>query len=444
MSINSYILMLTRYVDLGNEVLNGIFVSCIIMCVPLFVNYFTLYAPIIKKWIIDLIYGKGASVYYYYQSSASPENCTEYEEIKSLIWYLRKHNKFDDVDLQKMDNQFLPFRTNYISIDLSNKKYRILFNIQKNKTDNKDAVDESLLIGSVCITCVDGKISDVQDLIKYVFDSHKDHLNKQTWKLEFFSYNKRRRLFSLDEKSNWCSIDSPFESIVLPIKIENEFMKKINSFLDSEDNYTKNNIPYKRIIYLNGKPGTGKTSLAIMVARYLKRNIYTIKLNEITSDELLSNIFCSIRSTKGIILIEEFDCCPQVTNRKILKENHSNETNSNKDSTDDKSKCFTLGTLLSEMDGMRPWNGEIIFITTNHMEEIDPALLRPGRCDYVMNYDNMSSEDICRLIYKRTDKEVSSDKLHEIPDKKYSPAEIQGKIIDNINDYDGLMKDICN
>ena len=443
-SLNNYVLMLTRYIDFGNEVLNGIFISSIVMSIPLLINYLSYYVPIITRWITSLIYGKGTSVYYYYQSSASSENYSEYEEIKSLIWYLRENEKFDNIDLQKMDRQFLPYNRSYIDIEFEKQKYSILFNIRKNKNENKEAIDDSLLTGSICVTSTNGTIKDVQNFIKSIKNLHKEHQKKKTWKLQFMSYNKRRKLFSLDEQSEWGTIESPFESIVLPIETENEFMRKITLFLSSSENYAKHNIPYKKIIYLNGKPGTGKTSLAIMTARYLKRNLYTIKLNDIPSDETLSSMFCLVRNTKSIILIEEFDCCPQVTSRNITRSKSKDNIDTSKSSDKVKEDGFTLGTLLSEMDGMKPWNGEIIFITTNHMEDIDPALLRPGRCDYIINFDNMASIDICRLIHKRTNQEIPLERQSSIPDKKYSAAEIQGKIIDYMDDYDELINSICS
>ena len=42
----------------------------------------------------------------------------------------------------------------------------------------------------------------------------------------------------------------------------------------------------------------------------------------------------------------------------------------------------TFSGLLNALDGVRSQEGRILFMTTNHREKLDPALLRPGRADY--------------------------------------------------------------
>ena len=46
--------------------------------------------------------------------------------------------------------------------------------------------------------------------------------------------------------------------------------------------------------------------------------------------------------------------------------------------------------LLNALDGVRSQEGRILFMTTNHKEKLDPALLRPGRCDFHVLLNNAS------------------------------------------------------
>jgi chaperone BCS1 len=55
-----------------------------------------------------------------------------------------------------------------------------------------------------------------------------------------------------------------------------------------------------------------------------------------------------------------------------------------------KSKLSFSG-FLNALDGVRSQEGQILFMTTNHRERLDPALLRPGRADVHVNL-NYASE----------------------------------------------------
>jgi len=51
-------------------------------------------------------------------------------------------------------------------------------------------------------------------------------------------------------------------------------------------------------------------------------------------------------------------------------------------------KQISFSGLLNALDGVRAQEGRIIFMTTNHPEKLDPALMRPGRADFhaLINY----------------------------------------------------------
>jgi chaperone BCS1 len=48
----------------------------------------------------------------------------------------------------------------------------------------------------------------------------------------------------------------------------------------------------------------------------------------------------------------------------------------------------TFSGLLNALDGVRSQEGQIVFLTSNHKDSLDPALLRPGRADFhaFLNY----------------------------------------------------------
>jgi chaperone BCS1 len=60
---------------------------------------------------------------------------------------------------------------------------------------------------------------------------------------------------------------------------------------------------------------------------------------------------------------------------------------------------------------VRSQEGQVLFMTTNHKERLDPALLRPGRADVHVRLDLASEKQIrglfCRFFPNRQDLEES-------------------------------------
>lgn len=65
---------------------------------------------------------------------------------------------------------------------------------------------------------------------------------------------------------------------------------------------------------------------------------------------------------KSIVLLEDVDA---------IFINRKNNTKSS----------ISFSNLLNALDGIRSSEGRILFMTTNHKDKLDPALLRPGRAD---------------------------------------------------------------
>jgi mitochondrial chaperone BCS1 len=55
-----------------------------------------------------------------------------------------------------------------------------------------------------------------------------------------------------------------------------------------------------------------------------------------------------------------------------------------------KNSNVSFSGLLNAIDGIRSQEGRILILTTNHKEKLDPALLRPGRCDLQIHLNNAS------------------------------------------------------
>jgi transitional endoplasmic reticulum ATPase len=144
--------------------------------------------------------------------------------------------------------------------------------------------------------------------------------------------------------------------------------------IERTDQCRKFKIPLKRGILLEGPYGTGKTLTAYVTAKKAVENGWTfIYLNSVR--ELQQAIFFAQQYGPAVIFAEDID--------QVLKGDRDDEMNQ----------------VLNTIDGIDTKSSEVIVVlTTNHVENINPAMLRPGRLDAVVPVRPPDSEAVTRLI----------------------------------------------
>ena len=91
-----------------------------------------------------------------------------------------------------------------------------------------------------------------------------------------------------------------------------------------------------------------------------------------------------------------------------------------------KKQSLSFSGFLNALDGVRSQEGQIVFMTTNHKERLDPALLRPGRADVHVKLD-LASETQIRGLFLRffPEEAILAQKFCEqIPVKRLSMAKL--------------------
>jgi len=111
--------------------------------------------------------------------------------------------------------------------------------------------------------------------------------------------------------------------------------------------------------------------------------------------------------------MEDLDCV--IYERKQHDENH-----------------ITFAGLLKFLDGMDIRDGTIIFITTNHKDKFDPALLRPGRVDFVMTFNNATGEQIGDMFTRYMSVDLESMEIHTDPAILETIAEARKKFVSKV------------
>ncbi|XP_072987174.1 AAA-ATPase ASD, mitochondrial-like [Typha latifolia] len=212
--------------------------------------------------------------------------------------------------------------------------------------------------------------------------------------------NRQRKLFTNNpsrdwngsKKSTWSHVvfehPSTFDTLAMHPDRKKDLIDDLTAFRNSKDYYAKIGKAWKRGYLLFGPPGTGKSTMIAAIANFLDYDVYDLELTAVENNTELRKLFINTTG-KSIIVIEDIDCSLDLTGkRKSKKKTDSDEDAEEKklppgmDDKEENSKV-TLSGLLNFIDGL--WSacgGErIIMFTTNHIEKLDPALIRRGRMD---------------------------------------------------------------
>lgn len=217
----------------------------------------------------------------------------------------------------------------------------------------------------------------------------------------------------------------PLSTVVLDDVQKHAFIADIKEYLHPRTRrwYSNRGIPYRRGYMFYGPPGTGKSSLCFAAAGAMHLKIYLISLNSKTlNEEALASLFQSL-PRRCIVLLEDVDAAG-VANKRGEKSSDSTtdrtktagdenlngddgDATQNEGSTEvhkpdndttTTNQGISLSALLNIIDGVASSEGRILVMTTNHIEKLDPALLRPGRVDLSIAFGYSDRETIKNLF----------------------------------------------
>jgi chaperone BCS1 len=218
------------------------------------------------------------------------------------------------------------------------------------------------------------------------------------------------------------------DSVLLEPGEKEHLVQDIAQFRKSKQRYARLGVPYHRGYLLYGPPGTGKTSLVTAQAAHFGLSIYTVNLTDFNDRSLMNAV--SDVPANSVLLFEDIDCMKGSKARPLTnattKENGSvvNETAANQN-------CVTLSGLLNVLDGFYAPSSVLFVMTTNHVEALDSALLRPGRIDYKLYLGRASDRQKIEL-YRRffpDASELEAKTFVESSGAAITMAEFQGLLL---------------
>jgi chaperone BCS1 len=258
----------------------------------------------------------------------------------------------------------------------------------------------------------------------------------------------------------------PISTVILGEKVKGELLKDIREFLDPGARrwYSTHGIPYRRGYLLYGPPGTGKSSLSLSIAGYFGLDIYILNLSDINEGDLRTSFAELPRHC--MILLEDIDAASPTRSRDTELKDSCQIVTSSPPQDEATQGVVSLSALLNVIDGVASQEGRVLIMTTNYIERLDEALIRPGRADRKVEFQLADKEMITQLfcvVFKHSEGDVAhprkpqsnvlleEDKTVErlakeftakVPKLEFSPAEIlsfllehkqaPGEAIDNV------------
>jgi len=189
-------------------------------------------------------------------------------------------------------------------------------------------------------------------------------------------------------------------------------------FYDRRDWYAARGVPWRRGYLLHGPPGTGKSSLIRALASELGKDIALIDIGHprLQDDQLREAM---AKAPKGAILVmEDIDAALSARIR------------------GDGDAGISLSGLLNAIDGIAAQEGAPLFMTSNHPERLEPALIRPGRADVHRQIGLITGPAAARLFRRFFPgcEALAEDFSARIGDRALAPAAVQAWLLANAED----------
>lgn len=368
---------------------------------------------------------------------------------------LKYYNSFSVINEERfiLDNDYQCLVTN-ITDDEADKSYKIEFiSYSRTLTEMKQFVDK---LTKQYMYEQKNKLG----IQKYFFDEKHVTLPKDQEGVIQLDKAPKNITFNMTPFNTNKSLKNVFGNHLYSIK------ERVDMFIHNKEWYIKKGIPYTLGILLHGPPGTGKTSLIKAVAKDTNRHVINIKLYKDTTQTQLRNLFFdekinvlvdgktehfNISMDERIYVIEDIDCLTDIiynrTSEPLEEPLETLEVEYEPIKCEKKNPYvfgeeLSLSFILNLLDGILETPGRILIVTTNHVEKLDKAFIRPGRIDVNLEV-GYCTLDMIKSMFEFFYEEDCSELFK---DYKYNPnitpAELNKYILNHYNNKENAFNEL--
>jgi hypothetical protein len=237
----------------------------------------------------------------------------------------------------------------------------------------------------------------------------------------YYSYKPEAYEFSKSEFHSAKTFDSIFfEQKDILLQTIKDFTERTGAW------HPRRQRTHKLVIMMSSAPGHGKTSCLKALAKFTDRDLFTVNPAVCHTDRDLSVVMMSdcvpyrdasvdvfsrdiVPLSQRIVVMEDLDACgcDHLLHREAEEREHERLVKQMKELVKVDSTTMvappskpetTFSGFLNVLDGMAELHDLILVITTNKPDKFDPAFIRPGRIDLMLDLKGMTTRMVRQMM----------------------------------------------